>query len=78
MGKLKTSELRCINEVRAKSQRIVTCGHFLGTVIHSKRVILTCRECKQQYAIVGDNLEIKKLMDADIRLTNTVEVKDGC
>ena len=51
------------------------CGHYLGTVVHSERVVITGRVCKQQYAIVGDNLKIKRLIDTDIRLTNTVEVQ---
>ena len=54
---------------------MTACGHYLGTVVHSERVVITCRVCKQQYAIVGDNLKIKRLIDTDIRLTNTVEVK---
>lgn len=72
---MKTSELRCINQVETKNQRMTDCGHYLGTVVHSKRVVITCRVCKQQYAIVGDNLKIKRLIDTDIRLTNKVEVK---
>jgi len=71
---LKTSEFRCINTVKTKNQRMTNCGAFIGTVIHKKRVVLTCRVCKQQYAIVGDNLEIKRLLDADVRFTEKAEV----
>ena len=66
---MKTSEFRCINTVETKNHRMTNCGAFLGTVVHKKRVVLTCRVCKQQYAIVGDNLEIKKLVDTNFRLT---------
>jgi len=71
---LKTSELRCINTVETKNQRMTNCGAFLGTVIHKSRVVITCRVCKQQYAIVGENLEIKRLVDTNIKLTTKEEV----
>lgn len=73
---MKTSELRCINEVETKNQRMTKCGSYLGTVVHKNRVVITCRTkgCKQQYAIVGENLEIKKLIDADVRFAEKVEV----
>lgn len=71
---MKTSELRCINTVKTKNQRMTNCGSFLGTVIHKNRVVITCRTCKQQYAIVGENLEIKKLVDTNVKLTIKEEV----
>lgn len=74
---MKTSEFRCINKVETKSQRTATCLAYLGTVIHKNRVIITCRKCKAKYAIVGDNLEIKRIVDTDIRLALKVEVING-
>jgi len=71
---LKISEFRCINSVETKNQRMTDCGRFLGTVVHQKRVVITCPSCKQQYAIVGDNLEIKRLVDTNFRLPTIKEV----